>query len=437
MAPSRRRLSWLILPLLAAVRAAESSLEALFATEHLAPLTSAAQLPQVEIDDLIEVFTLSTEVVLTDSLLAPAAVTMEHYALAFRPQAVSWSEAKRGDRVTSARYLPRNASALLGLPVFSGPNGTGAAVWPDARAAVMVSDRFDYGLWRDADYVGTVGGAAFARLSAELPKYADARGDFYAAFEVYGAPPSNDEAFVQWCLDRLAKHGATLTPLMRPERRRLALSAKASPTAVARASAEGLLGAFATSLRACVLSTSADGLGEASRRPLRGLAARDAAPLAEAPLAACLADLGDALYAGADGVTARVALEAPYLTYDAYEPRVDEPADVGDKESYDRTWVDALLVVVIALGALFGAFKLTAKTGFFAAACAPPAPRRAVGSPRGAGEGEGDDLYARLQSPTSREPHSTELMATRAPATPPTAGSYRDRPADGSAVGFV
>ena len=240
---------------------------------------------------------------------------------------------------------------------------------------------------------------------------------------------------------------------MRPERRRLKLHARASPTLVHRPD----VAAFAKTVRACVLAKTDDGRGPAARRPLQQLAAA-----ASAPLAACLADVG-ALYRGRDGATQKVALEAPFLSYDAraagavssplsgrrsvdaarglsprYEPYIPRPEEGEAADGYDRTWVDVLLVAAIVFGALFGAYKLLAKSGLFAAACGPSLaiPIRA----RRAADGD-DDLYARLSSPThgraarGRAEAATELAPAPAPRqTPPT--DYRDRPAEQGA-GFV
>lgn len=245
-----------------------------FQADHLVPLTSVAQLPTLAIEDLVEVFTLRTEMVV-GNMLEPLMVTMEHYALAFRRSSVDWETARRGEQVTSVHFLPRNSSALLGLPVFSGRNGSGSVGWPDASAHVMVTkhgSRFDFDLWEDADYIGTIGGLAFSRLVAQLPLY-EATHDTYTAFEVYGAAPVNDDVFVQWCLERLAKEGATLTPLMRPERRALRLHARNSPSLVPNAKVD----VFANAVRTCVFSKSA--VQGSERWPLQVLAARSTAPL--------------------------------------------------------------------------------------------------------------------------------------------------------------
>ena len=98
-----------------------------------------------------------------------------------------------------------------------------------------------------------------------------------------------------------------------------------------------------------------------------------------------------------------------------------------------------LLVAAIVFGALFGVYKLLAKSGLFAAACGPSLaiPIRA----RRANADGDDDLYARLSSPTHgraprrAEPAATELAPAPAPRqTSPT--DYRDRPAEQGA-GFV
>ena len=64
-----------------------------FTDEFLEPLVSALQLPQLDVEDLVEVFTLRTEVVIP-SMLEPVMVSIEHYALAFRRNTADWDRAR-------------------------------------------------------------------------------------------------------------------------------------------------------------------------------------------------------------------------------------------------------------------------------------------------------------------------------------------------------
>lgn len=75
---------------------------------------------------------------------------------------------------------------------------------------------------RDASHfhqtqVGTIGGAAFANLARELLGYATSNPLYRAVASTEAAVDGG--AFVLWCLETLAKRGATLTPLARLERR--------------------------------------------------------------------------------------------------------------------------------------------------------------------------------------------------------------------------
>ena len=110
MAPARRGLRALV-AVGAALAAAERDLQR-FAADHLEPLKSAAQLPTLAVEDLMEVFTLRTEVVIP-SMLEPVTVSMEHYALAFRLNSVDWDRARTGADGARARGAaprrPRNA----------------------------------------------------------------------------------------------------------------------------------------------------------------------------------------------------------------------------------------------------------------------------------------------------------------------------------------
>ena len=175
--------------------------------EELEPLRRTSQLPAAGASDLIEVFTLRARVAVPS--LFEEAVRLEHYALAFRNQGVSWKQASEGNGVVAVHYLPANASALLGFPDRNGS-------FPDASADVYVdAKKFDPEYWRDADYVGTIGGAAFAGLARELPSYATLR----PVYKAVDPGAVDGGAFVLWCLETLAAHGATLTPLARLERR--------------------------------------------------------------------------------------------------------------------------------------------------------------------------------------------------------------------------
>ena len=79
--------------------------------EELEPLRRTSQLPAAGASDLIEVFTLRARVAVPS--LFEEAVRLEHYALAFRNQGVSWKQASEGNGVVAVHYLPANASALL------------------------------------------------------------------------------------------------------------------------------------------------------------------------------------------------------------------------------------------------------------------------------------------------------------------------------------
>ena len=405
-APRARRGLRALVAVGAALASAERDLQR-FAADHLEPLKSAAQLPTLAVEDLMEVFTLRTEVVIP-SMLEPVTVSMEHYALAFRLNSVDWDRARTGADVTSVHFLPRNVSALLGLPVFGGANGTGAASWPDATGEVLVTKaghNFDFDLWQDADYIGTVGGRAFARLAEAMPSYG-ASGGHYSAFEVYGAMPVNDDLFVQWCLERLGEAGATLTPLMRPERRRLKLHARQSPTLAFNANPA----TFATSVRDCVIRKADAGAGSA-RWPLRQLVNE-----ASSPLSACLAAMPTgALFRSKDGEQSRVLLETPFVSYEPYEPVTPKPSKKRYDDSLDRTWIDVVLLMALVAGCAFGAYALLKKAGCL---LAYKAKGREIlrGRAGNALRSDDVDLYARLQS--ERHGANTPPRAQRAQTAP-------------------
>ena len=294
--------------------------------EELEPLRRTSQLPAAGASDLIEVFTLRARVAVPS--LFEEAVRLEHYALAFRNQGVSWKQASEGNGVVAVHYLPANASALLGFPDRNGS-------FPDASADVYVdAKKFDPEYWRDADYVGTIGGAAFAGLARELPSYATLR----PVYKAVDPGAVDGGAFVLWCLETLAAHGATLTPLARLERR--------VPTLYVKNEEEkGDARAFARDLSRCVSDQQPESYD------LSSLAATYVDN--SAPLPRCLRNKAVPLAGGS-----WVALEAPYYAYVESYPRAPAPGTGANTEKgfsvSDLALVIALIgVVLIGLGRIF------------------------------------------------------------------------------------
>ena len=81
------------------VEVASGTDAAMVDAEELEPLRRTSQLPAAGASDLIEVFTLRTRISVPS--LFEEAVRLEHYALAFRNQGVSWKQASEGNGVVA------------------------------------------------------------------------------------------------------------------------------------------------------------------------------------------------------------------------------------------------------------------------------------------------------------------------------------------------
>ena len=84
--------------------------------EELEPLRRTSQLPAAGASDLIEVFTLRTKIDVPS--LFEEAVMLEHYALAFRNQGVSWKEASEGEGVVAGNIPAPTFGAFDTLHAF-------------------------------------------------------------------------------------------------------------------------------------------------------------------------------------------------------------------------------------------------------------------------------------------------------------------------------